>query len=216
MARKELLEQLEKNLIGLDDTFKFQCKRCGNCCCDGREIMLMPYDLYRIAKHLKLSPRNALDRYCIPNTTSTDIRDGMLRLRLVAYPAISNYPRPACIFFNGQCSIQGSKPVVCTLYPLGRCFNPDTKEIHYSLMTFEPCINNNEKHTVREWLTGIDIKEFDEFTVLWDKIFHYVRGLRKFKNWEAFFEMMYLNYDITQSFLPQLQRNADEFRKRFR
>ena len=37
-------------LIGENDSFGFTCKQCGTCCMNRSDIILNPYDIYRVLK----------------------------------------------------------------------------------------------------------------------------------------------------------------------
>ena len=50
--------------LNLDSTFRFRCKQCGNCCRNREDILISPYDLFRIARHLSMTPKDVIDRYC--------------------------------------------------------------------------------------------------------------------------------------------------------
>jgi hypothetical protein len=51
-----------KQEVSLDDSFCFECKRCGQCCfrC---EIVLTPYDILRLCHGLRMTTGEFLDRY---------------------------------------------------------------------------------------------------------------------------------------------------------
>ena len=51
--RKELVENIEHNALGPNDTFQFTCKECGECCRKrATPVMLTGLDIYRMAKGL--------------------------------------------------------------------------------------------------------------------------------------------------------------------
>ena len=37
---QEILENYEKNALGMDDTFQFKCRECGKCCKNREDILL--------------------------------------------------------------------------------------------------------------------------------------------------------------------------------
>ena len=41
-------------LVNLEDTISFNCKRCGKCCSGRTDIIVNPYDVYKIAKTLNI------------------------------------------------------------------------------------------------------------------------------------------------------------------
>jgi len=111
--RQELVENLDKYLIGLDDTFAFKCRRCGKCCKNREDILLNARDLYNIAVKLNLSIHKIVETYCDVYIGDTS-RIPVVRLK----PRGAN---KACPLLNGDhCSVHDSKPSVCALFPLGR------------------------------------------------------------------------------------------------
>ena len=53
----------DAKFVDLDDTIKFNCKRCGRCCSGREDILLNPYDIYHIAQGLNISPVEVLNQY---------------------------------------------------------------------------------------------------------------------------------------------------------
>ena len=51
--RHELIENLDKYRIGIDDVFAFKCRSCGNCCRNREDIMLNSRDVYNLATALE-------------------------------------------------------------------------------------------------------------------------------------------------------------------
>ena len=54
-SREEMVNNIDKYLIGLDDTFSFKCRGCGKCCKNREDILLNTRDLFNIAATLKLT-----------------------------------------------------------------------------------------------------------------------------------------------------------------
>ena len=62
--QKELVENIEHNALGPNDTFQFTCKECGECCRNrATPVMLTGLDIYRMAKGLNLDSYEVLARY---------------------------------------------------------------------------------------------------------------------------------------------------------
>ena len=61
---KYIAENLKSLTLGVDDTFKFHCDMCGKCCINREDILLNPQDIYRMAKELKMEPKDMFIRYC--------------------------------------------------------------------------------------------------------------------------------------------------------
>ena len=222
----ELFRDLESMTIGLDDTFKFHCDQCGKCCTHREDIILSPMDIYKMAKELKMTPVEFYHEYCVFNI-GEHTRMPIVRLA-------SEGKDTHCILLkNHRCSVHKVKPAVCTMFPLGRymCFEKDaynaesidTSKVKYLLQPPE-CGDESETHTVREWLSGFDIKLEDEAFVQWQKAIS--RFSNKFKELEKKQDMLsmmeiwfvvrvslYLQYDTSKEFLPQFNYNVENLLK---
>ncbi len=214
---KEILDNFEKMQIGLDDTFRFRCTMCGKCCRNREDILLNPFDLYRLAKGLGIAPEEVVDKYCdvyIGNSS----RFPIVRLNSVGVDK-------RCPFLEGNCcSVHHVKPTVCALFPLGRyvkCEPGNRKLSDKTEYILQPitCGDKKENHTVREWLEQSHIPVDDEFFGVWDSVLlelsmaiHAMEKVLKEKHllmvWNVIFARLYLKYDTEQEFQPQFEANA--------
>ncbi len=174
MLSKEELDDLisktdhfgEKNLkcIGLEDTFEFSCKQCGSCCIGRQDIILNPFDVYRMSKKLNIDPGDFLLTY------TEQITGSHSRLPMVTLKVADNGMCPFLKINNSktglfECSIQDAKPGACANHPIGVMFqeNTDTTETNFSFIKVEQCENskNSGKHNkVKNWVRDyIDHKE---------------------------------------------------------
>jgi Fe-S-cluster containining protein len=210
LDRAEELLKLPK--LGKDDTFTFGCNECGKCCRNREDILLMPLDLFKIAKHLETTITDVIDDYC-------EFYEGQVSKVPVVRIKPKEY-RKTCPFCKaGKCIIHAQKPAVCALFPLGRMTNSETKEFTYFKQE-GICGNQTQTHTVREWLSMFDMIEDEPITILWhQKIGELSEMLcRIYKNLDfnhdainsMLFINLYLRYDLEQDFLPQFEANCDE------
>ena len=222
----ELFRDLESMTIGLDDTFKFHCDQCGKCCTHREDIILSPMDIYKMAKELKMTPVEFYHEYCVFNI-GEHTRMPIVRL------ASEGKDTHCVLLKNHRCSVHKVKPAVCAMFPLGRYMSfekddynaeaIDTSKVKYLLQPPE-CGDESETHTVREWLSGFDIKLEDEAFVQWQKAIS--RFSNKFKELEKKQDMLtmmeiwfvvrvslYLQYDTSKDFLPQFNYNVENLLK---
>ena len=222
----ELFRDLESMTIGLDDTFKFRCDQCGKCCTHREDIILSPMDIFKMAKELKMTPVEFYHEYCVFNI-GEHTRMPIVRL------ASEGKDTHCVLLKNHRCSVHKVKPAVCAMFPLGRYMSfekddynaeaIDTSKVKYLLQPPE-CGDESETHTVREWLSGFDIKLEDEAFVQWQKAIS--RFSSKFKELEKKQDMLtmmeiwfvvrvslYLQYDTSKDFLPQFNYNVENLLK---
>jgi Fe-S-cluster containining protein len=104
MTNNSSYEELIKNRLELDDTFDFKCTKCGKCCKNRDDLILTPYDIFRLAKHLQIRPRKVIRKYC-------EVYIGA-NSRL---PIVRMLPRAsdgACPFLRRKkCSVHEAKPI---------------------------------------------------------------------------------------------------------
>ena len=222
----DTFRDLESMTIGLDDTFKFHCDQCGKCCTHREDIILSPMDIFKMAKELKMTPVEFYHEYCVFNI-GEHTRMPIVRL------ASEGKDTHCVLLKNHRCSVHKVKPAVCALFPLGRYMSfekddynaesIDTSKVKYLLQPPE-CGDESETHTVREWLSGFDIKLEDEAFVQWQKAIS--RFSNKFKELEKQQDMLtmmeiwfvvrvslYLQYDTSKEFLPQFNYNVENLLK---
>ena len=222
----ELFRDLESMTIGLDDTFKFHCDQCGKCCTHREDIILSPMDIFKMAKELKMTPVEFYHEYCVFNI-GEHTRMPIVRL------ASEGKDTHCVLLKNHRCSVHKVKPAVCAMFPLGRYMSfekedynaesIDTSKVKYLLQPPE-CGDESETHTVRDWLSGFDIKLEDEAFVQWQKAIS--RFSNKFKELEKKQDMLtmmeiwfvvrvslYLQYDTSKEFLPQFIYNVENLLK---
>ena len=221
---QDIVNNFERMKIGLDDTFKFECKMCGKCCIHREDIMLNPKDIYNMAKELNLKTGELVEKYC-EAYIGPDSRIPIVRLK----PRGSVHRCP--LLKDRKCMVHSSKPTVCAMYPIGRCItllgntaaDIALDSIQY-IFNKPDCKGSEglEKHTVREWLESFGIPINDEFFLKWQKMaMEMGMVFRKIEKkvsdqtmemlWNAAFIGLYLHYDTEQDFIGQFEENAQKF-----
>ena len=219
---KNIIDNYDKLRIGLDEPFRFHCTMCGKCCIHREDILLTPRDIYRMAKELRVTPKELFDRYC-ETYIGGDSRISIVRLK--PQGSVRRCP----LLKDRKCSVHRAKPTVCAMFPIGRCIRMDAKhqnpgdirtaQIAY-IFTDPGCGDNSETHTVREWLHDFNISEEDDFFLKWNQTILELGAL--FRNmeaglsehtmnlaWTAAFAGLYMSYRTEDAFLPQFEKNAE-------
>ena len=201
--------------LNLDSTFRFRCKQCGNCCRNREDILISPYDLFRSARHLSMTPKDVIDRYC-----HFYIGTGS-HLPVVLLKAVGRDKH--CPFLqSNRCSIHISKPTVCALFPLGR-FADASKGVGEMQFFLQPvsCGGKDEIHTIREWLSSFDLLESNTWFQAWQNVILELSPLMNRlckslpedvlnKAYSILFAEMYLAYQQNVDFLPQFKTNMEK------
>ena len=207
------IEKLMEHPLNLDDKFYFRCKQCGGCCRDRNDILLSPFDIYRIAKQLNKQPADVIYDYGYIYIGQTS------KIPLVSLKMRDDTNE--CPFLeNGHCIIHTGKPAACALYPLGRFAarkDENDVKISYILQPVD-CGERDEEHTVREWMSGFNLEESEQFFFIWqDKAIKLSECMKKIIDdlppriqemlINQITHFIYASYDVEKPLQPQLEKN---------
>lgn len=188
-----------------EDSFPFVCAGCGDCCRHRNDLVLSGYDLYRIARRLRLSPRIVSQAFC--------------KEYIAPHSCLPPAPKTGhCRFFEGNaCTIHEARPLACALYPLGQSIDPVTAQVEYhaQLPLCGVCIQGR---TLRQYLedssieqrTGIDARWAVVCTQISEQLL--AAGGQEHPRFTAaarrIHKALYLEYDLGDEFYPQFQNNV--------
>ena len=237
-----LAEQYTKGQLPVlkrTDTFRFECVRCGKCCRDREDILLNPFDLFRLCKVKKMTPFEFMKKYC-----------EMYIGQFSYLPLIRIDFRPVydiggqevigtrCPFLgrSGEtfhCRVNDGKPFVCFAYPLGR-IQKDYGQIDYLFQDDVSCAGaikaqkDNIMQNVEEWMCGketVDREEqylsiFNRFLQNYHKWINAEKLAKSnildgklYQTWlTTIADLLYTNYDYEKDeevFLKQFELNVE-------
>ena len=210
----EVQDYLNLPKLGMEDSFAFTCVRCGRCCRNREDILLTPFDLFKMAKHLNMKIDEVMEQYCESYEGETS-KVPVVRIKPREY-------RKTCPFATKDgCKLHKihptAKPSVCALFPLGRLTVFGEEGFKYFLQP-ATCGNKNQSQTVREWLDEFGLKE--HIATMWHKKMGEISMLMRKAYEKANFNRMDINaillltlyvfYDLEQDFEPQFERNLDK------
>lgn len=234
----EQYERGELPVLGRKDTFEFACVQCGECCRNRQDILLNPFDIFRLCKAKEMAVSEFIKKYgeVYPGEYSK------LPLIIIKYRPVYEIGSDRVIGtrcpFLGQkdglyfCRVHKDKPFVCFSYPLGRV-HKDEEKPEYILQTEGTCQGSMKakyegiNQVVEDWMFGKEKLDAEE---QYSEIFSYFLGnYRKwidvnqlaqnekakpiYQKWFAMVgELLYFNYDFMadeNAFLRQLRENID-------
>ena len=201
-------------LLARDEAFSFACAGCGGCCRAREDIVLSGFDLWRIAARLRLPPQTVARAFCRASIGPVSHLP-VLRLAPV------KEERNNCPFLTeDHCAIHDAEPLVCALYPLAQEISREG-EVSYFLQP-TACGGRVIEAKVEDYLSRYDVPTREQTDVRWalgcmelelEDVVEQAETLlspvlvrrMQAKLWQA----LYFNYDYTQLFLPQLERNLN-------
>ncbi len=168
-----------------EHSFCFKCHRgvsCWNECCHDTDIILTPYDLIRLGRHLGL-PSGEVGR--LFGVSGVHEPSGMPVLKLKRVDAGGS--KQPCAFLDAErgCSVYADRPVACRYYPLGlasvKMKGHDAPEDFYFLVKEPHCKGHEEsqEQTVAEFRASQSVESYDEINRGWIHI------LMKLASWKA-------------------------------
>lgn len=213
MFNEQEIKKMIQSTLTLTDTFKFSCKVCGNCCRNRKEpIILAGYDVFKIAKAMKIEMSEVLNKYTIGYIGKTS--------NLPIHILKERQDGSCSLLRNGKCIVHNNKPIVCAIYPLGRYFIPTEGKFGY----FQQPIYCGDKieHTLEEWLNAFNIHEWDEASSLWaSTVTKLAEQTMKIKSCEEIQKVarqieaaLYIDYNISQPYAEQLIQNTVNLMKK--
>lgn len=166
---QEDIEKIMNSFMEPEDTFKFSCTMCGDCCRKRSEpILLTGLDVFRIAQALEVKPTEVLEKYTRGYLGDTS--------HIPVFVLKERTGDGSCsLLRKGRCTVHVNKPVVCAIYPLGRVSISDgSGEIKYFNQE-HACtkgLNGGEvqEWTLKAWLEEFNIHNLDSQSKAWNKI----------------------------------------------
>lgn len=225
-------------VLGRKDTFTFACVQCGECCRNRADILLNPFDIFRLCKAKEMTVVEFIKKYCeLYPGESSKLPLVMIKFRPVYEFGSNRVIGTRCPFLGQKdglyfCRVHKDKPFVCFSYPLGRV-QKQLEVPEYILQDDGTCLGaikarkEGITQVVEDWMFGkekLDVEEKfnDIFSYFLDNFYKWINikklaGTKKaFPIYQKWFgmvgEILYTNYDFTADesvFLQQLKANID-------
>ena len=143
------------SFIPIAESYKFSCTMCANCCTGDQQVLLTPYDLYKMGRFLHLSNSRQLfeEGWVKLVKGENDVWRPQIRFR--------SKPFKYCPFLTnelnedgqlkGRCQLHPqNKPLVCAMAPVGRIVDTEKKKDEYVFIKPAPdCPGMNSRQENR-------------------------------------------------------------------
>ncbi|MDI6632517.1 MAG: YkgJ family cysteine cluster protein [Bacillota bacterium] len=169
-----------------DECFNFECSgRCMGKCCRFITILLDPWDVEVIARHLNLPGPEFLELFCTYDFGSSS-----------SWPFVQlkHAEKGPCAFLlkDGRCSIYPVRPRNCRTYPIGRAVQveyagdiPLIRERLFMVERMEFCLGHEGSRTwtVKEWLEDSEAYKYYELSDLYLCLVQYATDVLHSRAW---------------------------------
>lgn len=211
----DLAEVSDGKLYDIGDMAKLGCQECAGCsaCCRGmgESIVLDSLDVFRITTYLGRCFEEMLN-----NEFELNVVDGII------LPNLKMNEDGVCPFLNkeGRCSVHGSRPGICRIFPLGRYY--ENHDFKYFLQKNECVKKNRTKVKVGKWVDVPDYEKNKEFLITWHYLLNDMEALMKERNDDNFskqcclliLRLFYMNpYDCNRDFYEQFEERMTKLKK---
>lgn len=203
----DLAQVSDGKLYDVNDMAKLGCQDCEGCssCCRGmgESIILDPLDVFRITARLDRCFEEMLN-----NEFELNVVDGII------LPYLKMNEEGSCPFLSqeGRCSIHGSRPGICRIFPLGRYYQDH--DFKYFLQKDECVKKNRTKVKVGKWVDVPDYEKNKKFLITWHYFLNDMEALMKEKDDDNFskqcclliLRLFYMKpYDYEEDFYEQFE-----------
>ncbi|MEW6063727.1 hypothetical protein P378_10255 [Desulforamulus profundi] len=195
--KQELMKRLDEGSlpgVSLDHRFTFECKAsCMGRCCNSITILLDPWDIEIMARHLGIPGQQFLAEYC-----KVDFGHELKW----PYARLKHAEDGPCFFMleDGRCEIYPVRSRNCRTYPIGRAvrFEPDGTKVERTFIVekMDFCLGHKSEKTwtVEEWFNDADCQKFYELSDLYLELIHYATTRLNSQVW--------LNRNVSQIMMP--------------
>ncbi len=218
----DLSEISDGKLYGCDDLVKLgteECKGCHACCCSMADtIFLDPYDAYRLEAGLETGFAPLLEQHLELRVSDGVILPGPRADRKLVIGGKAE--ESACTFLNeeGRCSVHGSRPAICRLFPLGRIYVEEGGH-RYFLQTQECAKERRTKIKIRKWMDTPEFGKYEAYVDRWHDVVRSIAGRAadlseaQLKELDMFLlKVFYLtDYDTAGDFYQQFEERVKMF-----
>jgi Fe-S-cluster containining protein len=208
--------------VASDDTFDFHCSRCGECCREVKDsVMLETLDIFRLARRFGRSGgkirslEDVVREYAHPMMLSRDIAFPIFLLNTAGEDN-------ACIFLkDSRCTVQDAKPRACRMYPLSAEPKNGGNGFNFCIVSQKPRHFTGPAVRAGDWMdknfseedrrfAAADIRSVRELVPILREL--KTSGIAENRILAPLLFFKYINYNTDEPFLPQFVRNAAALR----
>ena len=124
---------------------------------------------------------------------------------------------------EGRCSVHGSRPAICRLFPLGRIYREDGKH-RYFLQTLECVKERRTKIRIRKWMDTPEFARYEDYVDAWHGVVRCIAdqaadlGAEELKALDmCLLRIFFLaDYDVSRDFYEQFEERRKLFMEKMK
>ena len=188
----------------IDDTYLFECTKCGNCCTGDIRISLNLYDLYNMARFLKMeSTRELFDQNYIilfqPEEHKVWLPEIQFKTKPLKFCPFLINEADDKNYIQGLCSLHPEhKPLICAMAPVGRVLDFDDNSDQFVFM--KPAMDCPGVDEKKENHLSDDIKIYSEELNLQKWFFRILERLKEVDYSMDFYLANLYQFKVDQNF----------------
>jgi uncharacterized protein len=170
-VRASLDKEPDQESLSPDSSFRFHCHAgltCFNRCCRTPTILLSPYDILRLTRHLGMASGEFLRRY------TRRIIEARSQLPLIFIDFFRSPPGGCPFLGESGCTVYSQRPAACRLFPItmGSRLTPSGVEDHYFCRRLDYCqgFAGDLCWTLDSWKADQGFEEYDQGRREWLEI----------------------------------------------
>ena len=198
----------------IDDTYLFECTKCGNCCTGDIRISLNLYDLYKMARFLKMeSTRELFDQNYVSlfkhNEHNVWLPEIQFKTKPLKFCPFLINEADDKNYIQGLCSLHPEhKPLICAMAPVGRVLDFDDNSDQFVFMKPAmdcPGVDEKKENHLHE-----DIKTYKDELNFQKRFFRILEQLKVVDYSKKYYQENLYQFSVEMDFNQTIQSFEDK------
>ncbi len=198
----------------IDNTYLFECTKCGNCCIGDIRITLNPYDLYKMAHFLKMKSTCELfdqNYVCLfkHHEHNVWLPEILFKTSPLKFCPFLINDADDKNYIQGLCSLHPEyKPVVCSMAPVGRILDFEEFTDQFAFLRPAPDCPGVEEQ--KENHISEDIAAFSDELNLQNRFFRILEQLNEVDYSKEYYQENIYQFNVDLDFYKIIKSIEDK------